>query len=77
MSIDRHEVESPAENDQGGQTLVLGLHTASLCEKQGHEMASEGNEHTLDRVVGVKPQARWRAIAPGSSSKEGGTPGED
>ena len=28
-------------------------------------------------MVGVKPQARWRAIAPGSSSKEGGTPGED
>jgi len=40
-------------------------------------MAPEGNEHTLDGVVGVKPQARWRAIAPGSSSKEGGTPGED
>jgi len=28
-------------------------------------MAPEGNEHTLDGVVGVKPQAGWRAIAPG------------
>ena len=40
-------------------------------------MALEGNEHTLDGVVGVKPQAGWRAIAPGGSGGEGGMSGED
>ena len=40
-------------------------------------MAPEGNEHNLDGVVDVKPQAGWRAIAPGGSEGEGGMSGED